>query len=69
MCPICGKELKNGNVKVQTAGSIFNDVVMFWCPDEDKDKWIKSNTISLRLNGKGYYCDECMKVFAEFEEK
>ncbi|MBQ6843066.1 MAG: hypothetical protein IJO60_00340 [Agathobacter sp.] len=69
MCPICGKELKNGNVKVQAAGGLFNDVVMFWNPDEDKEKWIKPSAISLRLSGKGYYCDECMKVFAEFEEK
>ena len=69
MCPICGNELRKGSVKVQTTGGLFNEVVMSWNPDEDKDKWIKTNTVPLRLSGKAYYCDECMKVFAEFEEK
>lgn len=32
-------------------------------------EWIKTNVVSLRLHGNGYYCDECMKVFAEFEER
>ena len=29
----------------------------------------KKNTVNLRLKAEGYYCDECMKVFASFEEK
>ncbi len=68
-CPICGMEMRKGNVKAQAIGSLFHDVELSWCPDEDKDKWIKTNAISLRLHGSGYYCDECMKVFAEFEER
>ena len=25
--------------------------------------------VSLRLKADGYYCDECMMVFAEFQER
>lgn len=68
-CPVCGKEMRSGTVKVQAVGSLFNDAMVSWIPDEDKDRWIQTNAIPLRLKGKGYYCDECMKVFAEFEQK
>lgn len=68
-CPACGKEMRNGIVKTQAFGSLLNDAMVSWYPDEDKEKWIQTNAVSLRLNAKGYYCDECMKVFAVFEEK
>lgn len=68
-CPKCGKEMRKGIVKAQAIGSLFNEVVLSWCPDEDKNKWLKTSTVTLRQNGVGYYCDECMKVFAELAEK
>lgn len=68
-CPECGKDMRSGIVKTQAFGSLLNDAMVSWYPDEDKGKWIQTNAVSLRLNGKGYYCDECMKVFAVFEEK
>lgn len=69
ICPVCGTEMRSGTVKVQAVGSLFNDAMASWFPDDDKDRWIQMNAVPLRLKGKGYYCDECMKVFAEFEEK
>ena len=68
-CPQCGKEMREGTVKAQAVGSLFNDVMLSWFPEADNGKWLQPNAVALRLKGKGYYCDECMKVFAEFEEK
>lgn len=68
-CPECGKEMRKGIVKTQAIGSLLNNAMVSWYPDEDKGKWIQRNAVELRLKGKGYYCFECMKVFAVFEEK
>mgnify|MGYP003311731553 CR=1 FL=1 len=68
-CPVCGNPMRKGIVKVQEIGGIMNNVMVNWFPDADKDKLLQTNAITLRLKGEGYYCDECMKVFAEFEEK
>ena len=43
--------------------------MLTWHPEEYKGKLVKKNTINLRLKTDGYYCDECMKVYAAFEEK
>lgn len=69
ICPTCGNRMQKGIVKAQEIGSIMNNVMVNWFPDADKDKLLQTNAITLRLKGEGYYCDECMKVFAEFEEK
>lgn len=69
-CPECGKEMKKGIVEAKDAGSITQSFTMMsWYPDKDKGKIIKKDTVNLRLRADGYYCDECMKVFAAFEEK
>lgn len=68
-CPTCGKEMRKGMIKTQAVGSLFNEAIVSWYPDEDKGKWIQKNAVSLRLSGKGYYCDECMNVYAKFEQK
>lgn len=68
-CPICGKETRSGVVKTQAIGNLLNNTMISWYPEEDKDKWIQRNAVELRLKAKGYYCFECMKVFAVFEEK
>lgn len=68
-CPECGKEIEEGIVKVQEAGSLFNSRAMIgWYPNADKEKFLQKNAVSLRTKGQGGYCDECMKVFAIFEE-
>lgn len=69
-CPDCGKELKKGTVKVSNAGSLTQGLTgISWCPEEDKHKLYKKGIIMLNLETVGYYCDECMKVFAVFDEK
>lgn len=69
-CPECGNEMKKGVVEAKDTGSItqFFELVS-WYPEEYKDKMIKKNMVNLRLKAEGYYCDECMKVYAIFEEK
>lgn len=40
------------------------------CPEcGNETKIIQKNSISLCLQGTGYYCEECMKVFAVFEQR
>ena len=61
-CPECGKECRKGFIEAKEIGSItqfFTSVI--WYPEDE--------TVHLSLHGEGYYCDECMKVFAAFDEK
>lgn len=68
-CPNCGKKTKKGIVHA-IYPSITNALTqVIWYPEEDKEKKIKKNTIGLSIKATGYYCDECMKVFAEFTER
>ncbi|MBQ6035252.1 MAG: hypothetical protein IJL33_07120 [Ruminococcus sp.] len=69
-CPECGKECRKGFIEAKEIGSItqfFTSVI--WYPEDEKDKWIRNNTVHLSLHGEGYYCDECMKVIGVFDEK
>lgn len=71
-CPECGNELKRGVVEARDAGSLTQSLTMVdWYPEEYKEKMIKKrkDIINLGLKADGYYCDECMKVYAVFEEK
>lgn len=69
-CPECGNELKKGVIEAKYAGSLSQSLTMLtWYPEEYKRKLVKKNIINLRLKTDGYYCDECMKVYAAFEEK
>lgn len=69
-CPECGKECKKGFVEIKNAGSLTQCLTMTtWYPEEEKGKRIKKGTLELSLKAEGYYCDECMKVFAVFNEK
>ena len=67
-CPECGNEMKKGVVEILD-GHLLPTVVVSWCPEEEKKKFFRKNAISLRLKAEGYYCDECMKVVAIFEER
>ncbi len=41
-CPECGKEIEEGIVKVQEAGSLFNSRAMIgWYPNADKEKFLQ----------------------------
>lgn len=69
-CPECGNEVKKGVVEVREVGSLtqfFTSAA--WFSDEEHKKKFGRKSVNLRLNAEGYYCDECMKVFAVFEEK
>lgn len=37
------------------------------CPECGKE--LEKGAVRLRLKAAGYYCDECMKLYAAFEEK
>ncbi len=67
-CPECGKEMEFGQVQaIDGALNILNQII--WYPEEDLNKRIKKNGISLRLKAEAYYCNECMKVVSIFDEK
>ena len=69
-CPECGNECRKGIIEAKDGGSLAQFLTMVtWYPEEYKEKMIKKETVMLRLKAEGYYCDECMKVFAAFEEK
>lgn len=68
-CPECGKEMKKGLVEIRDGHLLLSSVVVSWCPEEEQKKFYKKNAISLGQKAEGYYCDECMKVFAVFEER
>ena len=69
-CPECGSECKKGFVEVKNAGSLTQSLtVAAWYPEENKGKMFKKDIIALRRKAEGYYCEECMKVYAVFEEK
>lgn len=69
-CPECGKECRKGVVEAKDAGSLTQSLTMLrWYPEEYHEKRIKRECINLRLKSNGYYCDECMKVYATFDEK
>ncbi len=69
-CPECGKECPKGVIEAQDVGSLTQlTTLLSWYPDDQKDKFIRKGVVNLKLYGEGYYCDECMKVFAVFQEK
>lgn len=69
-CPECGNNCEKGFVEIKDAGSLTQALTMAtWYPEENKGKKIKKDGVSLQIKAEAYYCDECMKVFAIFEEK
>lgn len=68
-CPECGKEMKKGLVEIRDGHLLLSSVVVSWCPEEEQKKFYRKNAINLGQKAEGYYCDECMKVFAVFEER
>lgn len=64
-CPECQNEMKKGEVRAFSPRQTF----VQWIPEEEKDKFFPKNIVSLNFFAEGWYCGECMKVFAVFEEK
>ena len=69
-CPECGKECRKGFIEAKNGGSITQLFTsMLWCPEDENGTKLKKETVDLKLHGEGWYCDECMKIFASFAEK
>ncbi len=68
-CPECNKEMKKGEIKASGGTLTEFGTSLGWFPDESKGKLLKKGAVSLKLYGEGWYCDECMKVFASFDER
>lgn len=68
-CPECGKDMEKGVVNARDNSLLNTSTTVTWHPDTENGKLLKKNGVSLRIKGTGYYCDECMKVFAVFEER
>lgn len=69
-CPECGTECRKGIIEARDAGSLTQLLTaVIWYPEEEKRKMLRKGTVDLHLDGEGWYCDTCMKVFAAFREK
>lgn len=68
-CPECGKDMEKGVVNARDNSLLNTATTVTWHPESENGKLLKKNGVSLRIKGTGYYCDECMKVFAVFEER
>lgn len=71
-CPYCGKEMQKGEVQ---SGDLFDNLfnnrggsVLFVSEDECK-KLVPKKSVSLKVNGEGYYCEACGKVVGIFDER
>ncbi|MDO5026893.1 MAG: hypothetical protein Q4E50_03570 [Tissierellia bacterium] len=69
-CSNCGNKRKKGLVQARDAASITQaSTIVTWYPEGDKGRMFKKNGIRLAINGEDYYCDQCTRVYAIFEEK
>lgn len=69
-CPECGNECVKGKIEAKNVGSLTQLMtVLSWYPDSEQHKLIRKNAVLLKTYGEGWYCDECMKVYAAFSEK
>lgn len=72
-CPICGNEMKLGNIGARAGGGLF------WLPEGKKAKFIVSNNIIQKHNGivlvdcneihisrEAYVCLECRKIIMNY---
>ena len=70
-CPFCGSNnLKKGVVETKDIGSLTQFSTMAtWYPEDEKGKIFKNGMVELYLKADGYYCKNCNKVIAIFDEK
>ena len=69
-CPECGNEMERGFLEGKdTASRTQRDTMAIWYPEDEKGKFFKKGLVHLGLKAEGYYCKECMKVVAIFEER
>lgn len=48
---------------------LFKGGNVIWIPEKDSKKMIPKNTINLYGIAEGYYCNQCIKVVAIFEDR
>lgn len=67
-CPYCQSECAEGYVRAKYIRG-FGDFGMteLWVPKEEEGKLFKKHLISLPVKTAAYYCENCRKVFAEFD--
>ena len=73
-CPLCGMPCKEGKIEIRGGLHLFESTTQIgttaiWRPkDKEVSRWQK-DAIHLGIDGKGWYCEECMKVFAELSQQ
>lgn len=65
-CPECGRECERGQVYGRMKHMY---TVLDWWPEEESNYPFYKEPVKLNLQGEGYYCKECMIVFAIFDEE
>lgn len=70
-CLYCGKEMQKGEVQSGYWGGKFFDKGehALWIPEAECEKMVPKTSVSLKVNGEGYYCEACGKVVGIFEER
>lgn len=69
-CPYCGKEMEKGEVQVgDTFNVLIKSGVVSWVHKKESKKLFPKTIVSLASHGNGYYCEQCAKVVAIFDEK
>lgn len=70
-CPFCGNEMAEGEVQTGFGRNALINVgeVVTWVPRKECKKIIPKGTVSLKVNAVGYYCEQCAKAVAIFEER
>lgn len=70
-CPYCGKEMQKGEIQTGNwGGRILNhEERVLWIPEPECKKFVPKTSVSLKVNGEGYYCEACGKVVGIFEER
>ena len=62
--------MERGFLEVKDTASLTQrDTMAIWYPEDEKGKFFKKGLVHLGLKAEGYYCKECMKVVAIFEER
>lgn len=63
--------MQKGFVQSRTAGSLLNSgTVVNWYPESQREKHlIKKGRISLPIDAEAWYCWDCMKVIAVYQQK
>ncbi len=65
-CPICNGETRKGTLEINDTVHMMQPIPMVdWISTEGPEQ----EHIAVMSEGIGYYCPQCRKVFAEFEEE